>query len=104
MFSFIESNNPLLPTFKGSECPCRFFVLRALHTTRRRGPVRHRAADDGVGHHISARPLVRLFLIGSGLLGQTRPTPLPPLVSLSCLCSRGSAGHACVGTDGPAAG
>ena len=25
------------PTFKGSECPSRFFVLRALHTTRRRG-------------------------------------------------------------------
>src|ERR1700757_1608616 len=29
----------LEPTFKGSECPCRFFGLRALHTTRSRGPV-----------------------------------------------------------------
>src|SRR3989442_15604749 len=24
----------LKPTFKGPECPCRFFALRALHTTR----------------------------------------------------------------------
>jgi hypothetical protein len=30
------------PTFKGSECPCRFLGLRALHTTTRsRGPGRH---------------------------------------------------------------
>jgi hypothetical protein len=27
------------PTFKGSECPRRFFVLRALHTRRSRDPV-----------------------------------------------------------------
>jgi hypothetical protein len=38
------------PTFKGSECPCRFFELRARHTTRSRGPVRHRPAGDRVGH------------------------------------------------------
>ena len=41
------------PTFKGSECSFRFFVLRALHTTRSRGPAHHRAASDGVGHHTS---------------------------------------------------
>src|SRR5215510_16393365 len=30
------------PTFKGSDCPCRLFGLRILHTTRSRGPVHHR--------------------------------------------------------------
>jgi hypothetical protein len=37
-----QDEDPEYPTFKGSECPCRFFVLRALHTTRRRDPARHR--------------------------------------------------------------
>src|SRR5215472_9344564 len=32
-----SGRSPLYPTFKGSECPCRFFALRALHTTRSRG-------------------------------------------------------------------
>src|SRR6266436_1728037 len=75
------------PTFKGSECPSRFFVLRALHTTRSRGPRRHRAAGDGVGYQRAARFLVHLSLIGSGPRGQTRPTLPSPLGSLSCLCS-----------------
>ena len=42
------------PTFKGSECPCCIFGLRARHTTRRRGPVHHRPAGDGVGHQRAA--------------------------------------------------
>ena len=53
------------PTFKGSESPFRFFVLRALHTTRSRGPAHHRAAGDRIGHHTSARPADHLLLIGS---------------------------------------
>jgi hypothetical protein len=56
------------PTFKGSECPCRFFGLRVLHTTRRRGPVRHRPAGDEVGPQRTARPLAHLSTIGPGLL------------------------------------
>src|SRR5262249_53386114 len=40
----------LQPTFKGAECPCRYFGLRALHTTRHQGPVPHRLTGDGVGH------------------------------------------------------
>jgi hypothetical protein len=79
------------PAFKRSECLYRFFVLRALHTTRSRVPVRRRAAGDGVGHHSAARPLNRLFLTGLKPLGQTRPPP-PPLGLLSCLCSLGPAG------------
>src|SRR5262252_11233767 len=74
------------PTFKGSERPCWFFWLRALHTTRSRGPVRHRPAGDGVGHQRSARPLAHLSTIGPGLLVQTRPTPPPPLGWRSGLC------------------
>src|SRR5262245_60212412 len=53
--SLVIERAPEEPTFKRSECPYRFFVLRALHTTRSQGPVHHKAADDGVGHHISAR-------------------------------------------------
>src|SRR5438067_10141058 len=45
----------LYPMFKGSEYPCRIFGLRALHTTRSRGPKRHRPADDEVGHQRAAR-------------------------------------------------
>ena len=56
------------PTFKGSECPCRFFALRALHTTRSRGPARHRPAGDGVGHQRAARPLAHRSIIGPALL------------------------------------
>src|SRR4029453_6182513 len=77
----------LSPPLKGSECPSRFFVLRALYTTKSRGPVRHRAAGDGVGHHTSARPVDRLPLIGSALLVQTRPTLPLPLGLLSALFS-----------------
>src|SRR5215510_7515902 len=58
----------LEPTFKGSECPCRFLGLRALHTTRSRDPGRHRPAGDGVGHQRSARPLAPRSTIGPGLL------------------------------------
>jgi putative ABC transport system substrate-binding protein len=53
------------PTFKGSESPFRFFVLRALHTTRSRGPAHHRATGDRIGHHTSARPADHLLLLGS---------------------------------------
>ena len=42
------------PTFKGSECLCCFFGVRARHTTRRRDPVPHRPADDGGGHQRAA--------------------------------------------------
>jgi transposase len=42
------------PTFKGSECPWRFFGLRARPTTRRRAPVPHRPTDDGVGYQRAA--------------------------------------------------
>src|SRR5512145_2652589 len=59
--------------FKGSECPCRFFGLRALHTTKSRGPGRHRPAGAGVEHQRSARPLAHLSTIGPVLLGQTWP-------------------------------
>jgi hypothetical protein len=92
------------PTCTGSEYPYRFFVLRALQTTSGRGSVRHRAAGDAVGHQRAARPLARRSLIGAEPRGPTRPTPLPPLVSLSGLCSLESAGQACAGTDGPGSG
>jgi len=54
--------NLLKPTFKGSERPCRFFGLRVLHTTRSRGPVRHRPGGDEVGHQQSGRPLAHLSI------------------------------------------
>src|SRR5262249_22035842 len=92
------------PTFKGSECPCRFFELRALHTTRSRCPVHHRPAGDKVGHQRTVRPLDHLSIIAPVRLVQTRPTRLPPLGWRSGLCCRGAAGHACVGTDGPVSG
>ena len=92
------------PTFKGSECPCRFFGLRALHTTKSRGPVRHRPADAGVEHQRAARPLAHLSIIGPVLLVQTRPIPPPPLGLLSGLCCLGSAGHVYAGPDGPVSG
>ena len=92
------------PTFKGSECPCRFFGLRALHTTKSRGPVRHRPADAGVEHQRAARPLAHLSIIGPVPLMQTRPIPPPPLGLLSGLCCLGSAGHVYVGPDGPVSG
>src|SRR5262249_33099936 len=92
------------PTFKGSECTCRFFVLMALYTTHSRDPVRHRAADDGVGHHTPARPLDHLPIFGPVLSGQTTPPRLPPLGSLSRLCSPGSADHGRAGTNEPVVG
>jgi len=92
------------PAFKGSECPCRFFGLRALHTTKSRGPVRHRPADAGVEHQRAARPLAHLSIIGPVPLMQTRPIPPPPLGLLSGLCCLGSAGHVYVGPDGPVSG
>src|SRR5262245_210075 len=94
----------LVPTFKGSERPCWFFGLRALHTTRRRAPVRHRPAGDGVGPQRSARLLAHRSKIGPGQLVQTKPTPPPPLGLRSGLCCLESAGHACAGTDGLGAG
>ena len=42
------------PTFKGSECPCRFFGLRTLHTTRRRDRAHPRPTGDRVGPQRSA--------------------------------------------------
>src|SRR4029453_8553836 len=50
------------PMFKGSECPCRFFALRARHTTRRQGPVHHRPAGDRGGPQRTARPLAHLSI------------------------------------------
>ena len=58
----------LHPTFKGAECPCCVFGLRALHTTRSRGRGRHRSAGDGVGHQRAARPLAHRSIIGPALL------------------------------------
>src|SRR5439155_13730343 len=92
---------PLCPTFKGSDCPCRFFGLRALHTTRSRGPARHRPAGDEVGPQRAARPLAHLSIVVPVLLGQTRPTPPLPLGWRSGLCCLGVAGHACAGTVEP---
>ena len=48
------ADNTFQPTFKGSECPCRFFGLRTLHTTRSRDRAHHRPAGDRVGHQRSA--------------------------------------------------
>ena len=92
------------PTFKGSESPCRFFGLRALHTTKSQGPKRHRPAGAGVEHQRAARPLAHRSTIGPGLLVQTRPIPPPPLGLLSGPCCLGSAGHVYAGTDGPVSG
>ena len=58
----------LQPTFKGSECTYRFFVLRTPHTMSDRGPARHSTAGDGAVPYRPARPLDHL----SG----TRPRPL----------------------------
>jgi hypothetical protein len=65
-----ESNQGLQdnPMFKGSECLYRFLGLRALHTTRSRGPVRHRSAGDGAGHQRSVQPLAHLSIVGPVLL------------------------------------
>jgi hypothetical protein len=63
--SAIERHHPM---FKGSECLYRFLGLRALHTTRSRGPVRHRSAGDGAGHQRSVQPLAHLSIVGPVLL------------------------------------
>ena len=44
----------LQPTFKGSECPCRFLVLRTLHTMRSRDRAHHRPTGDKDGHQRAA--------------------------------------------------
>jgi transposase len=64
-----ESYQAFLPTFKGSERPCRFFGLRALYTTRSRGPAHHRPTGEGAGHPRTARPRAHLSSIGPALLG-----------------------------------
>src|SRR5262249_42623627 len=87
----------LEPTFKGSECPSRFFVLRAPHTMSGRGPVRRSTAGDGAGHHRPAHPLDHLSGIGSRPLVQIRTTLPPPWGLRSGLCCQESAGHACAG-------
>src|SRR4029434_6019125 len=92
------------PTFKGSECPCRFLVLRTLHTTRRRDRAHHRPTGDKVGPQRSACPLDPLSRTGPGLCVQTRPPPPLPSGLRSGLCCLGAAGHAYAGTDGPGAG
>src|SRR6516225_6533484 len=92
------------PTFKGSNCPSRFFVLRALHTTRSRDPAHDTPAGGGVEYHRPASPLDDLSILGPGLHGQTRLTPPPPSGLRSGLCSLGAAGHGCGGRDGPVAG
>src|SRR5262245_14568622 len=100
----VATNGLLIPTFKGSECPYRFFVLRAPHTMSGRGPVRRSTAGDGAVHHRPAHPLDHLSGSGPGPLVQIRTTPPPPLGLRSGLCCQESAGHACAGTGGPAAG
>src|SRR5215831_11467596 len=40
------------PTFKGSEGPFRFFVLRARQTTRSRAPAPHRPTGEGSDIHV----------------------------------------------------
>src|SRR4029450_12789998 len=97
-------NYILYPTFKGSECPCRFLVLRTLHTMRRRDRAHHRPTGDKDGHQRAAGPRAPLSIIGPRLLVKTRPTPLRPLGLRSGLCCLGAAGHACAGRDGPVSG
>jgi len=92
------------PTFKGSECPCRFFWRRARHTTRGRGPAHHTPAGERVGHPRAARPLAPLSITGPVLCVPTRPPPPPSLGVRSGLCGLGAAGQAYAGTDGPGAG
>src|SRR5262249_45487770 len=75
-----------------------------VYTTHSREPGRHRAADDGVGHHTPARPLDHLAIIGPVLPGQTRPPRLPPWGALSRLCSPGAAEHGRAGTHAPVVG
>src|SRR5262249_47818611 len=94
----------LPPTFKGSECPCRFFGLRALHTTRGPDRVHHRSTGDVVGRHTSARTHPRLSGTAPRRPGQTRPTRPLPLGSLSPLCSLGLVAPGSTGRGGPAAG
>jgi hypothetical protein len=73
---------PRAPTFKGSECPCRFFGLRALHTTSGPDRVHHRSTGDVVGHHTPVRPRARLSRTAPRRPGQTRLTRPLPLGSL----------------------
>src|SRR5215510_5779876 len=94
----------LPPTFKGSECPCRFFGLRARYTTKSQGPVHHTPAGDGVGPQRAARPLAHRSIIGPVLLGQTRPTPPLQLGWRSGLCCQGAADHGRAGTNEPVSG
>src|SRR6266702_795602 len=94
----------LHPTFKGAECPYRFFVLRAPHTMSGRGPARHSTAGDGAVHHRPAHPLDHLFGIGPVPLVQIRPTRPPPWGSLLCLCFPAPAGHEWGERGAPAAG
>src|SRR5207249_1830837 len=49
-------------TFKGSECPSRFFAHRALHTISARDPARRSTTGDGVVPHRPTRSLDRLSL------------------------------------------
>jgi hypothetical protein len=99
----ILNAHALEPMFKGSECPCRFLGLRVLPTTRRQGPVPHRAADEGVGAQRAARPRAHRSRTGPLLLVPTRPPP-PPLALPGSLGGRGAAGHTGAGSDGPGAG
>jgi potassium-transporting ATPase potassium-binding subunit len=52
--SDLQPGGNMEPTFKGSECPDRFFVLRVLYTTRSQDRVRHRPAGDGGRHQRAA--------------------------------------------------
>ena len=79
VYFLYERGYTLHPMFKGSECPCRFFGLRALPTTKSRGPRRHRPAGAEIEPQRAARPRAHRSTIGLGLLVQTRPIPRPPL-------------------------
>ena len=87
-----QANAAFSPTFKGSECLCRFLVLRTLHTTRSRDRAHHSPTGDQDGHQRAACPLAQLSIMGPRLLGQTRPTPLRPLGVRSGRCCLGAAG------------
>jgi Resolvase, N terminal domain len=94
----------LLPTFKGSECSYRFFVLKASHTRSDQGPAHRSTASERAGPQRPAHPLDHLSGSGPGRCGPTRPPPPPPLGSRSGLGCLEAADPACAETHAPAAG
>ena len=54
------------PTFKGSECSYRFFVLKASHTRSDQGPAHRSTAGDRAGPHRPAHPLITSLELDQG--------------------------------------